>query len=220
MRGTPQQIIEKYNQLARDAQLSNDRVAAENFQQHAEHYTRLLGAAQKEIEAQREQQEREQQERRERQEAERLERAARAERNAERNDRNERNERSERSDQSERVEQGDRPERSERPARRPRKDHNDANATDSSRAPAAIPGEGDQPDIVVQAAPADAVADTDTGLVETPEEAPKPKRARAPRKPRAPRAPKTDAAADEPKVEKKTKDKAADAPKPTGEAAE
>ncbi|MDC3389331.1 DUF4167 domain-containing protein, partial [bacterium] len=40
VRGTPQQIIEKYNQLARDAQLSNDRVAAENFQQHAEHYLR------------------------------------------------------------------------------------------------------------------------------------------------------------------------------------
>ena len=37
VRGTPQQIIDKYNQLARDAQLGNDRVAAENFQQHAEH---------------------------------------------------------------------------------------------------------------------------------------------------------------------------------------
>ena len=59
VRGTPQQIIEKYNQLTRDAQLSNDRVAAENFQQHAEHYLRILGAAQKELEAQREQQERE-----------------------------------------------------------------------------------------------------------------------------------------------------------------
>lgn len=59
VRGTPQQIIEKYNQLARDAQLSNDRVAAENFQQHAEHYLRLLGSAQKEIDQRREQQERE-----------------------------------------------------------------------------------------------------------------------------------------------------------------
>jgi hypothetical protein len=55
VRGTPQQIIEKYNQLARDAQLSNDRVAAENFQQHAEHYTRMLAEAMKE------QQERQQQ---------------------------------------------------------------------------------------------------------------------------------------------------------------
>jgi hypothetical protein len=59
VRGTPQQIIEKYNQLARDAQLSNDRVATENFQQHAEHYLRLLGSAQKEIDERREQQERE-----------------------------------------------------------------------------------------------------------------------------------------------------------------
>lgn len=56
VRGTPQQIIEKYNQLARDAQLSNDRVAAENFQQHAEHYLRMLSAAQKEQDKQREQQ--------------------------------------------------------------------------------------------------------------------------------------------------------------------
>ena len=45
VRGTPQQIIDKYNQLARDAQLGNDRVATENFQQHAEHYTRMLAEA-------------------------------------------------------------------------------------------------------------------------------------------------------------------------------
>ncbi|MFN4158388.1 MAG: DUF4167 domain-containing protein [Gemmobacter sp.] len=49
VRGTPQQIIEKYLILARDAQLSNDRVAAENFQQHAEHYTRMLGEATREM---------------------------------------------------------------------------------------------------------------------------------------------------------------------------
>lgn len=48
VRGTPSQIIEKYLQLARDAQLSNDRVAEQNFLQHAEHYTRLLGEAQRE----------------------------------------------------------------------------------------------------------------------------------------------------------------------------
>ena len=67
MRGTPQQIIDKYIQLARDAQLSNDRVAAENFQQHGEHYIRLLGEAQREMDAKREQQEREQRERQQRQ---------------------------------------------------------------------------------------------------------------------------------------------------------
>jgi len=54
VRGTPQQIIEKYNMLARDAQLSNDRVAAENFLQHAEHYTRMLAEAQRELAAEQE----------------------------------------------------------------------------------------------------------------------------------------------------------------------
>ncbi|MFN3607289.1 MAG: DUF4167 domain-containing protein, partial [Cypionkella sp.] len=54
VRGTPQQIIEKYQMLARDAQLSNDRVAAENFLQHAEHYTRLLAEAMREMAAEQE----------------------------------------------------------------------------------------------------------------------------------------------------------------------
>ena len=49
VRGTPQQIIDKYNSLAHDSQLSGDRVSAENFQQHAEHYQRILSDAQKEI---------------------------------------------------------------------------------------------------------------------------------------------------------------------------
>lgn len=49
VRGTPQQIIEKYLALARDAQLSNDRVAEQSFFQHAEHYTRMLGEAQREM---------------------------------------------------------------------------------------------------------------------------------------------------------------------------
>ncbi len=66
VRGTPQQIIDKYNQLARDAQLGNDRVAAENFQQHAEHYTRILGDALREQEAFRAQQQERQQEREDR----------------------------------------------------------------------------------------------------------------------------------------------------------
>jgi hypothetical protein len=61
VRGTPQQIIDKYNQLARDAQLSNDRVAAENFQQHAEHYLRMLAEAQREQDARRDQQQGQQQ---------------------------------------------------------------------------------------------------------------------------------------------------------------
>ncbi len=76
VRGTPQQIIDKYNQLARDAALSNDRVAAENFQQHAEHYLRMLSEAQKEQDQRREQQERENRERQAQRDRERAEREA------------------------------------------------------------------------------------------------------------------------------------------------
>lgn len=94
VRGTPSQVIEKYNQLARDAQLSNDRVAMENFQQHAEHYLRLLSEAQKEMEAKREEQEKANRERQaERDEQDRLNRERQAERDRERNERMERQER-------------------------------------------------------------------------------------------------------------------------------
>ena len=46
VRGTPQQIIDKYLTLSRDAQTSGDRVMSENFLQHAEHYQRILLDAQ------------------------------------------------------------------------------------------------------------------------------------------------------------------------------
>lgn len=44
MRGNAWQVHEKYLSLARDAQMSGDRVAAENFFQHAEHYFRIIEA--------------------------------------------------------------------------------------------------------------------------------------------------------------------------------
>ncbi len=46
IRGTAQHIAEKYLQLARDAQSSGDTVVAENYLQHAEHYFRIIAAAQ------------------------------------------------------------------------------------------------------------------------------------------------------------------------------
>jgi len=46
VRGAAQHVYEKYQQLARDAQTSGDRVLAENYLQHAEHYFRLLRAMQ------------------------------------------------------------------------------------------------------------------------------------------------------------------------------
>jgi uncharacterized protein DUF4167 len=49
IRGTASHIAEKYIQLARDAQSSSDPVAAENYYQHAEHYFRLIAAAQEQF---------------------------------------------------------------------------------------------------------------------------------------------------------------------------
>lgn len=45
IRGNAQHIAEKYTTLARDAQASGDRVMAENYLQHAEHYNRIIMAA-------------------------------------------------------------------------------------------------------------------------------------------------------------------------------
>ena len=45
IRGGAQHVAERYLQLARDAHTGNDRVAAENYLQHAEHYFRLTAAA-------------------------------------------------------------------------------------------------------------------------------------------------------------------------------
>jgi hypothetical protein len=45
IRGTPHQIFERYIALAREASTSGDRVAAENLYQHAEHYFRVMNAA-------------------------------------------------------------------------------------------------------------------------------------------------------------------------------
>jgi hypothetical protein len=46
IRGTAHHVAEKYLQLARDAQSSGDPVMAESYLQHAEHYFRLIAAAQ------------------------------------------------------------------------------------------------------------------------------------------------------------------------------
>ena len=46
IRGTASHIAEKYLQLARDANSSGDRVMAESYLQHAEHYFRIMAAQQ------------------------------------------------------------------------------------------------------------------------------------------------------------------------------
>ncbi|WP_182085187.1 DUF4167 domain-containing protein [Aureimonas sp. ME7] len=46
IRGTAQHIADKYTTLARDASAAGDRIMAENYLQHAEHYGRIVAAAQ------------------------------------------------------------------------------------------------------------------------------------------------------------------------------
>lgn len=69
IRGSAQQILDKYLQYARDAQTSGDRVNAENYFQHAEHYARIVAV----------QQSREKQRREERQQQQEEKAAAKAE---------------------------------------------------------------------------------------------------------------------------------------------
>ena len=44
VRGNAYQVFEKYLALARDAASAGDRIAAENYYQHAEHYYRIINA--------------------------------------------------------------------------------------------------------------------------------------------------------------------------------
>lgn len=44
IRGNAYQVFERYVALAREAASAGDRVAAENFYQHAEHYFRIMNA--------------------------------------------------------------------------------------------------------------------------------------------------------------------------------
>lgn len=52
IRGTAAHIAEKYAQLGRDASVSGDPVLAESYYQHAEHYFRIIAAAQAQFQQQ------------------------------------------------------------------------------------------------------------------------------------------------------------------------
>jgi hypothetical protein len=49
IRGTASHVAEKYMSLARDALASGDMIAAESYLQHAEHYNRIVMAAQTQL---------------------------------------------------------------------------------------------------------------------------------------------------------------------------
>lgn len=63
VRGNPATIAEKYVQLARDAHATGDSVNSENYFQHAEHYFRIISAAQAQSQARQEERDRERPER-------------------------------------------------------------------------------------------------------------------------------------------------------------
>ena len=44
VRGNAHQVYEKYLTMARDAHVSGDRIMAENYHQHADHYFRILNS--------------------------------------------------------------------------------------------------------------------------------------------------------------------------------
>jgi len=195
VRGTPQQIIDKYLVLARDAQLSGDRVAAEGFLQHAEHYTRMQNEATAE-QAREAEQRREQQQQQQQQQQQNNQNRGRDQRDDAEGGTAEAGEAKTEARTDGRQEQ--RPEWKERRGNRrtPRRDNNDPRDDKSqAEAPRGEPAKTD----------ADQTGENGSGLVETPEsqattpapqveaqtgDAPaptaeeKPKRARKPRAPR------------------------------------
>ena len=214
VRGTPQQIIEKYQMLARDAQLSNDRVAAENFLQHAEHYTRMLAEATKEMAAEQEARQQQYQQNGGQQGQNGQNGGPQGQPRGDRPEGEGRRDRDSRGDRDTRENRGDRDNRGERQDRGERRQEFSRDYREERSFPAE-----EQPmasDVI------DLDAGDDTGLIETPESAPRarpapepapapeaaaaaeeaaPKEERAPRRPRGPRKPKGDKPDGEPPKE-------------------
>ena len=107
-RGNAAQLLEKYKNMARDAQLAGDRVQSEYYLQFADHYFRVLGESRARFEDQRPQRGDDSSDEDDGDE-DMME--------AGDDDRSQRPERNDRYERTERPERGDRPERSERPER-------------------------------------------------------------------------------------------------------
>ncbi|MDP2121111.1 MAG: DUF4167 domain-containing protein [Hoeflea sp.] len=176
IRGTAQHVAEKYMNLARDAQSSGDRVMAENYLQHAEHYNRIILTAQAQMQERfqrddnapqgRDSQDQDDDDRdsdddndgmsydqrgdRSDQQP-RSDQQARPERQPQQQDRQDRQDRPERQDRAERNDRPDRSERSERRERPPRPEHQPKPAFDA-----------DAPQPVIDGLPAEVAATQDT----------------------------------------------------------
>ena len=180
VRGTPQQIIDKYTQLARDAQLSNDRVAAENFQQHAEHYTRLLAEAQRDADESRARADQQNRDRQQQQPQQQQPEQQQPEQPRPQSEQPRPQSEQPRPQSEQPRQQSEQPRPSQRkPRERKRPELPGDELPSFITAPA---GDSTAADVVD-------VSETggESGLVETPEGAPKKKPAPRPRKPRAPK---------------------------------
>lgn len=168
VRGTPQQIIDKYILLARDAQLSNDRVNAENFLQHAEHYTRMLGEAMREMQAeqeQRRQQDSQNQQNNQNQQRDRQQDRSDGQQPDVRDDRNEQRNDNRRDDRNDNRNENRPENRSENRTDSRRDDRNEQrNENRRDRTVQRSDDASNTPEVIEVAE-----SDEDTGLVETPE---------------------------------------------------
>ena len=144
-RGNAAQLLEKYKSMARDAQLSGDRVQTEYYLQYADHYFRVLGESRSRFEDQRPRRDDEDEDEGEDELAEaefdsaQEDRSERAERQPRRDRQPRRNEgedrprrRAEQSDEHQ-FDRSDRDERDERPAPRRR-----SNGTDDASLPLSV----------------------------------------------------------------------------------
>jgi hypothetical protein len=120
-RGNAAQLLEKYKNMARDAQLAGDRVQSEYYLQYADHYFRVLGENRPRFDEQRPQRDDSSDE--DEGDEQMLEASDDEQQSNDRGDRSERaerNERPERSSRSDGGERNERPERSGRSERSPR----------------------------------------------------------------------------------------------------
>ncbi|WP_299870679.1 DUF4167 domain-containing protein [uncultured Hoeflea sp.] len=168
IRGTAQHVAEKYMNLARDAQSSGDRVMAENYLQHAEHYNRIILTAQAQMQ-ERFQKDETQSQNRDAQDQDDDDRDG-AEGETENRAQDQRGERSDRSDRQPRQERSP---RRERPERQPRQANQDGEQPNS---PAYDP---DAPQPVIEGVPAEVAIGQETPSEET---APAPRRRGRPRR--------------------------------------
>jgi hypothetical protein len=165
IRGNAQHVAEKYTTLARDAQSAGDRVMAENYLQHAEHYNRIILAAQAAAPVQYQRDDRDDQDQDDdgnydddgnnigNNESEFQDRSERQDRQ-DRPERQDRNERQDRPERQERSARQDRPDRQDRPERHERQDRPERVIHQQ------INGSGPQP--VIEGTPAEVAYDDDT----------------------------------------------------------